>query len=218
MKLLQSEIAKSIRTYNVHQRKGDADALIAEARRFQKWTNSRIDALAKAGVPKNVSVGRMTKKKPTTIKTVKQAERAIARAKTIANNPLASVRNYKQVIRAGMKEYGRAAGALRVIANPDKPNEPIAVPRGTNGGWEWDLKTAAGLISDFWEWYVAIGQLYFDSKTAKSIDRQCARTGENPIEVGEQYIKDVYGEEVFENDYLTRLREMYNNEKASKIL
>lgn len=218
MKLLQSEIAKNVRSYNVQQRKGNADALIAEAKRFQRWTNSRIDALAKAGVPKNVSVGRMTKKSPASIKTVKQAERAIARAKTLANNPLASVRNYNKVIKAGEKEYGRKRGSLRIIANPEKPNEPIAVPRGTVSGVEWQYRTAADLISDFWEWYSLLGQLYFDSKTAKQIDRRCTRTGENPIEVAEQEeILNAYGEEIY-NDYLRRLREMFDTKNSSKVL
>ena len=51
IRFVRSEVAKRIIGYRV---RGTSTAdLIAEAKKQQKWINDRIDALARAGIPKN---------------------------------------------------------------------------------------------------------------------------------------------------------------------
>lgn len=222
MKLIQSEIATKIRGYNVNNAKVKADPqqLIADAKKYQKWTNSRIDALAKGGVPKNVSVGRMKKTPVKEIKTVAQAKRAIARAKQLANNPLASVKNYKALIKEAEKTYGTkgAHGGWKIIADPNKPTQPIAVPRGTADSQKsYSFKTARNLISDFWDWYNRIGQNYLDSHQIVECIKMAAIEHRKPVDVAEDMIKELYGEDIY-NDYLNRLNELYNSTNTSNTL
>lgn len=222
MKLIQSEIATKIRGYNPASKKVQTDPkqLIADAKRFQKWTNDRIDKLAAAGVPKNVSVGRMKKVPVKEIKTAAQAKRAIARAKKLANNPLASVKNYKSLIKQAEKTFGSkgAHGGWKIIPDPKNPNKPIAVPRGSEDSkGRHDYTRAREIFSDFYEWYQKIGQLYLDSKQANECLRIAARTGEDPVDVAENMILELYGEDLF-NEYLQQLRRMYGTDRKSKPL
>lgn len=222
MKLIQSEIATKIRGYNPASKKVQTDPqqLIADAKKFQKWVNSRIDSLAAAGVPKNVSVGRMKKIPVKEIKTEAQAKRAIARAKKLANNPLSSVKNYKSLIREAEKTFGTkgAHGGWKIITDPNDPTKPIAVPRGSStAGHHTNYLDARRLVVEFWEWYEKLGQLYLDSHQVKECLTIAARTGADPIIIAEQMILDLYGEEIF-NDYIERYNSIFGTQRKSRKL
>lgn len=222
MKLIQSEIATKIRGYNPASKKVQTDPqqLIADAKKFQKWVNSRIDSLAAAGVPKNVSVGRMKKIPVKEIKTEAQAKRAIARAKKLANNPLSSVKNYKSLIREAEKTFGSkgAHGGWKIITDPNDPSKPIAVPRGSStAGQHTNYLDARRLVVEFWEWYEKLGQLYLDSHQVKECLTIAARTGADPIVIAEQMILDLYGEEIF-NDYIERYNSIFGTQRKSRKL
>lgn len=205
VKFVRGEASRRILHYRV--RGVSEEELIREAKRQQEWVNRRIAALEKAGVPKNVSVGNTKRQSPAGIKTRAQAERAIARAKKIAANPLSDVRNYRALIKEAEREYGKGR-RWKVVADPTNPRRPKAVPVGTlgyNGESTKNFVDFGELISDFWKWYEQIGQLFFDSNEAFRLLNEALETGNDPIEYAEEHGIRTQGADIweeYENEYI----------------
>ena len=187
--------------------------LIDEARKIQKWINGRIDAVTTEGIPKNATIGRLQKKPPSTIKTIKQAHRVIARGKKLANNPLTDIRKWRKLVREAEEEYGKGR-RFKIIADPTNPRKPKLVPYGTNKKAN-KYEATRDLIGEFWEWWEKIGQMFFDSEQALIILVDAMEYNKDPIDAGEAYIKDELGlwkqyEELYEI--------LYNEDRASGYL
>lgn len=187
--------------------------LIDEARQMQQWINGRIDAVTTEGIPKNATIGPLQKTPPSAIKTVKQAQRVIARGKKLANNPLTDIRKWRKLVKEAEAEYGKGR-RFKIIADPTNPRKPKLVPYGTN---EKAKKYVAvrDLIGEYWEWYEAIGQMFFDSEQALEILIDALDYNKDPIDAGEAYIKDELGQW---DEYIELYDIMYNTDRASGYL
>ena len=213
----RSSVANRIVQYRV--RGTDTETLIAEARKQQEWVNRRIDALARKGIPKNATVGDVRKQSPAAIKTRYQAERAIARAKKIAANPLTNINNWNKLITAAEKEFGKGR-RFKVIADPTNPRRPILVPYGTSGynGRPTDpYQFVRDILTEFWVWYESIGQMYLDSDEAYQALSEALELGKDPIEYAEGQIEELRGTDLYSN-YLKLYDNVYNTERTSEML
>ena len=217
IRFVRSEVAKRIIGYRV---RGTSTAdLIAEAKKQQKWINDRVDALARAGIPKNASVGNIKKHSVAGIKTRYQAERAIARAKKLAANPLSDIRNFKKLLAAAEKEFGKGR-RFKIIADPTDPRRPVLVPygsKGFNGRDTIRFKLTRDLLSEFWEWYDTVGQMYLDSDEAYQALSEALEVGANPVEYTEDNYIYTKGNDTW-RDYLKLYDIVYNTERTSDIL
>ena len=220
----QSDIQFVRTTYAKHVigfrvRGTDDAALIAEARKQQEWVNRRIAALERKGIPKNATVGDMRRVSPSSIKTRYQAERAIARAKKIASNPLTNINNYNKLLAAAEKEFGKGR-RFKVIADPTDPRRPILVPygsKGYNGRGTQPWTTTRDILSEFWEWYDEVGQIYLDSDEAYEALTEALELGVDLIDHAEAKIKELRGDDMY-NNYLKLYDTVYNTERASDYI
>ena len=217
IQFVRSSYAKRVIGYRV---RGTTDEeLIAEAQRQQKWINARIHALERAGIPKVASVGNIKQHSVAGIKTRYQAERAIARAKKLASNPLSDIRNYNKLLAAAEEEFGKGR-RFKIVADPTDPYRPKLVPygsKGYNGQPTMPFKWARDLISEFWEWYDTVGQMYFDSDDAFEALTEALEVGANPVEYAEDTKIYTQGQDIW-NNYLKLYDAVYNTERASDIL
>lgn len=188
--------------------------LIDEARKIQKWINGRIDAVTTEGIPKNATIGRLQKKPPSTIKNVKQAQRVIARGKKLANNPLTDIRKWRKLVREAEAEYGKGR-RFKIIADPKNPRKPKLIPYGADAKGTNKFDVARDLIGEYWEWWDAIGQMFFDSEQALAILVDALDYNKDPIDAGEAYIK--YELEQW-NEYIELYDIVYNTSRASGYL
>lgn len=187
--------------------------LIDEARQMQQWINGRIDAVTTEGIPKNATIGRLQKKPPSTIKTVKQAQRVIARGKKLANNPLTDIRKWRKLVKEAEAEYGKGR-RFKIIADPTNPRKPKLVPYGTNEKAK-KYGAARDLIGEYWEWYEAVGQMFFDSEQALALLVEALDYNADPIDTAEDFIKNDLGQW---QEYITLYDEVYNTDRASGYL
>lgn len=187
--------------------------LIDEARQMQQWINGRIDAVTAEGIPKNATIGKLQKKPPSTIKTVKQAKRTIARGKKLANNPLTDIRQWRKLVKEAEAEYGKGR-RFKIIADPTNPRKPKLVPYGTNEKVK-KYEAVRDLIGEYWEWYEAIGQMFFDSEQALAILVEALDYNADPIDTAEDFIKNDLGQW---QQYITLYDEVYNTDRASGYL
>ncbi len=187
--------------------------LIDEARQMQRWINGRIDAVTTEGIPKNATIGRLQKKPPSAIKTVKQAQRVIARGKKLANNPLTDIRKWRKLVKEAEAEYGKGR-RFKIIADPKNPRKPKLIPYGADKDAK-PFDVARDLIGEFWEWWDEIGQMFFDSEQALAILVDALDYNKDPIDAGEAYIKYELGQW---NVYIELYDIVYNTDKASGYL
>lgn len=187
--------------------------LIDEARQMQQWINGRIDAVTAEGIPKNATIGKLQKKPPSTIKTVKQAKRTIARGKKLANNPLTDIRQWRKLVKEAEAEYGKGR-RFKIIADPTNPRKPKLVPYGTNEKAN-KYEATRDIISEFWEWWEKIGQMFFDSNQAVIILVDAMEYNKDPIDAGEAYIKDELG---LWKQYVELYELLYHDDRASGYL
>lgn len=187
--------------------------LIDEARQMQQWINGRIDAVTAEGIPKNATIGRLQKTPPSAIKTVKQAQRVIARGKKLANNPLTDIRKWRKLVKEAEAEYGKGR-RFKIIADPTNPRKPKLVPYGTNKNAK-KFDAVRDLIGEYWEWYEAVGQMFFDSEQALALLVEALDYNADPIDTAEDFIKNDLGQW---NEYITLYDEVYNTDRASGYL
>lgn len=187
--------------------------LIDEARQIQNWINGRIDAVTTNGIPKNATIGRLQKQPATRIKTVKQAQRVIARGKKLANNPLTDVRKWRKLVKEAEEEYGKGR-RFKIIADPKNPRKPKLVPYGTNANAK-GFEATRDLIGEFWEWYDTIGQMFFDSEQALEILVEALDYNKDPIDAGEIYIRDELNQW---EEYIELYDTIYNTDRASEYI
>lgn len=188
--MIQGSYADKVRKYHVDPKMVEKhpEKLVSQAKDFAKWYNRALDRAIKGGVPKKYlpKGGRPIKVK--SIRGVKTAERAINKAKLGAWSNVMSSRDYKKLIREAEEVYGKRK--FKLIQDPKHQGQIVAVPIGTEG------KTAAGggrtirdIISDYWDWYKDIGQLYFDSKQAAILLDEALELDVDPIEHAKEYIR-----------------------------
>lgn len=185
--------------------------LIADARRFAKMVNQQMKRLQAAGVPKKI-FGNIKLPTAGQIKTQAQAVRAINKFKSVAQNPLYSLRTWNKLKREAEEIYGKGR-RFKVIRTPS--GKVALVPYGAQG--EAYSGTPVDLISAFWDWYDALGQNYLDSDEAYTILQHALEIGTDPIEEAEQYIKDAYGNEIY-SDYLRDYDTIFNTDRASDYI
>lgn len=221
MDFLRTKRAKSIIGYRTKDKvDSDPQGLIADAKKMARWMNDRGRALAKAGVPKNASVGRHWKPvRISSIKDTDDAERVIARARRMAMNPLTDIRNYNRLIKEAEKEFG-AGRRWKIIADPNDPRNPKAVPYGTkgkNGLPTTPYTDMRDLLSEFWDWFETIGQFYLDSKQeAPLLLEEALDLGLDPIDHAEDYIQSLG--EITWKQYLDQYEDLFSMKRASKYL
>ena len=220
MEFLRTKRAKSIIGYRTKDKvDSDPAGLVADARKMARWMNDRARALADKGVPKNASVGKNWKPiRISSIKDVSDAEAVIAKARRMAMNPMTDIRNYNKLIKEAEKEFG-AGRRWKIIADPNDPNNPKAVPygsKGRNGKATKPFTQMRDLLSEYWNWYEDIGQNYLDSDQAALLLDEALDLDIDPVDHAEDYIKNIG--EITWKQYLSEYDELFNTDRASDYL
>lgn len=196
----KDSIISKIRSYSVadKQTKAETADMIKFAKRAAKLVNNRLYKLEKAGLSSKATTGGIKHIPLSGIKTRASAMRAIAKAKTVINNPLSTPGVVRKMFREAEREYGKG-GRMKFIAeevpvldsegNPTGVTKlvPKAVPWGTNRDERpWMDVTRA--IRRFWAWYDEIGSNFLTSEEAYEIWERSGYNDKAAIIEGEDEI------------------------------
>lgn len=200
--MIQGSRAKQIRAYTIKRKtvENNPKKIIADVQNMVDWYNRAIDNAIKAGVPKKYLPTRGTKIKKSGIRSVQQAERTLNKIRELAWSEVASPRDYKRLIRAAEKEYGKGR-RFKLIRDPNNPYKVVAVPYGSNKKAEpyTPKEKLSDVIGHYWTWYWDKGQLFFDSRQAAKLLDEALEMGEEPITHAQEYVRRTYREEYESN-------------------